>query len=100
MVVEDDTGPRVGRVQMIDPLKEFVEVQLYGTYSQKGEFSKLRWFPAWVDDRNRLLYAAKAPRKHKPWLMTCYQEDILSQPFTLRRARSRCSGCSVPSLPP
>jgi hypothetical protein len=71
----------VAKVLEVDELREFAEVQLYGSFStgRKGRFS-----PSWTDPKDeKTVYTPKPIARYVAQDATVYAEHVVSKPFEL-----------------
>ena len=75
----------LGEIEVVDPLGEFLEVRLWGSYKQEDSLHKLTWKPAWVDAKdNAAVYSHRGRASWSPWKMTAIKSEIKTRAsFTL-----------------
>jgi hypothetical protein len=90
MVIWDKKDKRchVAKVITLDSLGQFLEIQIYGSYSKGSGIHSRKWAPAYVDPRDgKLVFTNKPHNRFTPWTWKVEKHLIKSVPFQLRAGR-------------
>jgi transposase InsO family protein len=90
VVIKEPAEPyRLGEIITVDPLGEFLEVRLWGSYDQRKPLKERNFRPAWVDPKDdKAIFHSRGRRAWSPWTMLCTPKEVKTkQSFILTSRR-------------